>query len=145
MGRGRTGGALAAADDVATDDEVAIGVDGLARAHDALPPPGADVAVTARSEHAAAAAPGRAHPAGVRRVGGEGASRLVGHRDVAEAAAALEHEVSVGGHPEELPPAGRVAGVPGAGDRRRRPHVGGSSLTSFTSVTRPGCAPWEAF
>ncbi len=140
VGRGRTSTALAAAEDVGAHHEVPVRVDRQAGADHAFPPPRAGVAAPARAEEVAVAGPRVADEHGVGRIGGEGAPRLVGEGDVVEAPAALEHQGPIGGEREELPPPGRVAGEPGAGDRRRRRHA-----VVPPSPSSVGCPPGEAF
>ncbi len=120
VGRGRTGRALTATEDVDAHHEVPVGVDGTARADDAVPPAGAGVAVADLTVGVGVAGEGMAQEDGVVGVRREVTPRLVGHRDRGEHAAALEGERPAGADPVEPPVALGVTRLPGTGDRQVR-------------------------
>jgi hypothetical protein len=86
------------------------------------------------------AGPRVAHQDGVTRVGVEVAPRLVGDRDVAQLAAALERERALCGDGEKLATTGWVTGTPRSRDRERVSH-----LTSSRALASNSSAPGETF
>ena len=112
--------ALAAAEHVGAHDEVAVGVERLARADQAVPPTGGLVSLDQWPRRVAVARQRMAHEHRVAAVGIERTPCLVGDADVAERAAALEHERAIGRERQEPPFAGRVAGPPRPGRRQHR-------------------------
>ena len=99
---GRPGRAIARADDIAADDEEAVGVEGLARP-DAIVPPAELVGVAVEIAGGVRAAAQRvADQDGVGAVGVERAVRLVGDRHRAQRLAALKTERFVFGEGERL-------------------------------------------
>ncbi len=120
MRRRRSGRALTTAEHVGAHDEVAIGVERLAGTDQAVPPAGARMAVGQRSGSMAVAGEGMTHEHGVAPVGIERAPGLVRDRDVAQGAAALEHERPVAGERQKAPFTRVIARPPGTGCRQHR-------------------------
>ncbi len=116
--RRRAGRALAAAEHVHTDDEVAVGVERPAGTDHGVPPPRGRVAGRGAAGDVAVPGDGVADEHGVGPRGIQLAPGLVGDGDAAELAAALEDERATVGQGEELPVAHGVTGAPRAGDRQ---------------------------
>ena len=125
VGRGRAGGAHAAADDVGADDEIAVGVDGAAGTDHQAPPAGlaghrvdaGDVLVAGQCV---------ADEDGVGALAVELAIGLVGDLQVGEVAAGIERErlvvAEAGDKARRV--VGLVAGVGRPGAHRRRRGIG---------------------
>ena len=126
----RAGGPLAAAEHVGAHHEVAVGVDRLAGTDQLVPPAGCGMRSAALAGGVGVAGEGVAHQHGVGCLLVELAPRLVGHPHLRQAPAPLEGEGPCFGDGHEPAVAGRVADLPGAGDRqpgREAPPGAGSS------------------
>ena len=95
--RGGAGGAEAGADDVGTDDEIAVGVQELARADDFIPPPRLLFGLAVSPCQMGTAGPGMGHDDGIGAIWIQRAVGFIGNGDRAENTAALQAKVRVEG------------------------------------------------
>ena len=116
-GRG-TGAALATAEHVRADEEVAAGVERLARPDEVLPPAAGGMAGPRRSLDVGVAGQRMADQHRVRAVVVELSPRLVGERGLAQHAPTLEGEGTGLADGHEAPAPRRVARLPGARHRK---------------------------